>query len=198
MANNVSSGSCNKFSSHFENLLLNNNVHDSFNFNIDGEDIGHNKVFVNNDYDCDSDGDDSSFTDLTYIDCDYDNVTSKCMPRLCDGKEYYDSVNNVSSKTKEYDTLNCHSNIDSGNISNNLSVLYFNARSIKNKIAEFQARVNVEKPHIIAITESWWDDSFNDGEVFPSDYSVFRNDRNRHGGGVALGILTVLNPVLKL
>ena len=196
LANNVSSRSCNKVASHFENFSLNNNVHDSFNVNIDGEDIGHNKVFVNNDYDCESDGDENSFTDLTCIDYDYDNVTSKCMPRLCDGKEYYDNVN-VSSKTKEYDTLNGHSNIDSGNISNNLSVLYFNARSIKNKIAEFQARVNVEKPHIIAITESWLDDSFNDGEVFPSDYSVFRNDRNRRGGGVALGILTVLNPVLK-
>ena len=94
------------------------------------------------------------------------------MPRLCDGKEYDVNVN-VSSKTKEYDTLNCHSNIDSGNISNDLSALYFNARSIKNKIAEFQARVNVEKPHIIAITESWLDGIFNDGEVFPSDYSFF-------------------------
>ena len=52
------------------------------------------------------------------------------------------------------------------------------SRSIKNKIAEFQACVDIEKPHIIAITESWLDDSFNDGEVFPTEYSVFRNDTN--------------------
>ena len=45
--------------------------------------------------------------------------------------------------------------------------------------------------------ESWLDDSFNAGEVFPPDYSVFRNDRNTHGGGVALGIKCNLNPVLR-
>ena len=79
----------------------------------------------------------------------------------------------------------------------NLSVLYFNARSIKNKLEEFHARVYLENPDIIAITESWLDDSFNAGEVFPSEYSVFRNDRNTHGGGVALGIKCYLNPVLR-
>ena len=79
----------------------------------------------------------------------------------------------------------------------NLSVLYFNARSIKNKLEEFHARVHLENPDIIAITESWLDDSFNAGEVFPPDYFVFRNDRNTHGGGVALGIKCNLNPVLR-
>ena len=76
-------------------------------------------------------------------------------------------------------------------------MLYFNARSIKNKLEEFHARVYLDKPDIIAITESWLDDSFNVGEVFPSDYSVFRNDRNTHGGGVALGIKCNLNLVLR-
>ena len=36
----------------------------------------------------------------------------------------------------------------------NLSVLYFNARSVKNKLDEFHARVYLENPDIIAITES--------------------------------------------
>ena len=40
-------------------------IHDSCNVAIDGEDIDHNKV--NNVYDCDSDVDDSSVTDLTCI-----------------------------------------------------------------------------------------------------------------------------------
>ena len=61
----------------------------------------------------------------------------------------------------------------------------------------FHARVYLENPDIIAITESWLDDSFNAGEIFPSEYSVFRNDRNTHGGGVALGIKCYLNPVLR-
>ena len=69
--------------------------------------------------------------------------------------------------------------------------------ALKNKLEEFHARVYLENPDIIAITESWLDDSFNAGEVFPPDYSVFRNDRNTHGGGVALGIKCNLNPVLR-
>ena len=108
-------------------------------------------------------------------------------------------VNNFShdiSDVSHNGTLNNHQTTHLNN-NNNLSVLYFIARSIKNKIAEFQALVDIEKPHIIAITESWLDDSFNDGEVFPTEYSVFRNDRNTHGGGVALGIRSTLNPVLK-
>ena len=107
-------------------------------------------------------------------------------------------VNNFShdiSDVSHNGTLNNHQTTDLNN-NNNLSVLYFNARSIQNKIAEFQARVDIEKPHIIAITESWLDDSFNDGEVFPTEYSVFRNDRNTHGDGVALGIRSTLNSVL--
>ena len=94
-----------------------------------------------------------------------------------------------SSKNQQVEDVSCSNN--------HLSVLYFNARSIKNKLDEFHARVYIEKPAIIAITESWLDDSFNAGEVFPPEYSVFRNDRNTHGGGVALGILSNLSPVLR-
>lgn len=40
------------------------------------------------------------------------------------------------------------------------------------------------KPHIVIGTESWLDNTINEGEVFPSNYSVYRRDRNSHGGGV--------------
>ena len=129
--------------------------------------------------------------------CYYD-VTSKCMPYLCVSNEYNADVN-VSSKTFEYDhrDINMQVLIIVISLIICLSCTSINARNIKNKIAELQAYVSVDKPHIIVITESWLDFSFNDGEFFPSDYSVFRNDRNRRFGGVALSILTVLNPVLK-
>ena len=38
------------------------------------------------------------------------------------------------------------------------------------------------------MTKYWLDESFNAGVLFPLKYPVFRNDRNAHGGGVALGI----------
>ena len=97
--------------------------------------------------------------------------------------------------TETVSSCDVHQAEDVSHSSNNLFVLYFNARSIKNKLEEFHAPVYLDKLDIIAITESWLDDSFNAGEVFPSEYSVFCNDRNTHGGGVALGIKCSLNPV---
>ena len=44
------------------------------------------------------------------------------------------------------------------------------------------------KPAVIAISESWLDDSVLDGEVSIDGYSLQRNDRNRQGGGVCLYI----------
>ncbi len=127
------------------------------------------------------------------------NVNHSLFALLHDSKlaDVYDDTSNMSKSSSNNSILNHQTTDSKSNSIDKLSVLYFNARSIKNKIADFHARVDVEKPHIIAITESWLDDTFNDGEVFPVDYSVFRNDRNKHGGGVALGIRSNLNPVLK-
>ena len=62
-----------------------------------------------------------------------------------------------------------------------IKLFYTNAQSICNKMNILKSNILESKPHIIAITESWLDDSFNAGEIFPSDYCVFRNDRNTHG-----------------
>ncbi len=39
---------------------------------------------------------------------------------------------------------------------------------------------------VFAISETWLDDSIKDSEICPPGYTVFRNDRNRNGGGVAI------------
>jgi hypothetical protein len=85
-------------------------------------------------------------------------------------------------------------NLSNSGSDNNISILYFNSRSVKNKIPEIQSRVVNENYDVIAITESWLDDSCFDGEIFPSNYHVFRNDRNSHGGGVLLAIKSDLCP----
>jgi len=36
------------------------------------------------------------------------------------------------------------------------------------------------------LTETWLDDTISDHEILPSEYSLYRWDRNRHGGGVAI------------
>lgn len=48
------------------------------------------------------------------------------------------------------------------------------------------AYVTAHPYDIIAITETFLDPSINDSEFAPHFYSVFRWDRNRHGGGVMI------------
>ena len=49
---------------------------------------------------------------------------------------------------------------------------------------------------ILAVQESRLDISIFDKEVMIDDYLLFRNDRNRHGGGIVLYIASSLIPEL--
>ncbi|KAK4814759.1 hypothetical protein QYF61_026736 [Mycteria americana] len=63
---------------------------------------------------------------------------------------------------------------------------YTNARSIGNKQEELEAIVHQENYDMVAIMETWWDDSHNWSAVMDG-YKLFRRDRQgRRGGGVAL------------
>ena len=70
--------------------------------------------------------------------------------------------------------------------SKQLTVLYYNARSILPKLDELQANVLLQKPDIICIVETWLSEDVMDNELLLPDYQVHRLDRNRHGGGIAL------------
>lgn len=61
-----------------------------------------------------------------------------------------------------------------------------NCRSIVNKIDEFAGLVESLKADIVFGTESWLNPSITDSEVFPCNYTAYRNDRPGHGGGVFL------------
>ena len=64
--------------------------------------------------------------------------------------------------------------------------LYTNARSMGNKQEELEAIVCLESYDIVAITETWWNDSHSWSEVMEG-YRLFKRDRlGRKGGGVAL------------
>ena len=48
-------------------------------------------------------------------------------------------------------------------------------------------------PHSISVNETKLSDDINDGFVKIDGYEIFRADRNRAGGGVALYIKTAIN-----
>ena len=73
----------------------------------------------------------------------------------------------------------------------------FNARSIVNKQLDLHAMIVATTPDVIVITETFLDYTIMDGKIFPQEYSVFRRDRNRHGGGILIAVLNKF-PVVRL
>jgi hypothetical protein len=74
-----------------------------------------------------------------------------------------------------------------------------NARSVVNKIKELKLLVEEENVDVVAITETWLNETITDEEMNISGFVLFRRDRNdpikRRGGGVAMYIQNELNPV---
>ncbi|KAK4827179.1 hypothetical protein QYF61_015141 [Mycteria americana] len=74
-----------------------------------------------------------------------------------------------------------------------LKCLYTNARSMGNKQEELEAIVHQENYDMVAIMETWWDDSHNWSAAMDG-YKLFRRDRRgRRGGGVALYVRECLD-----
>ena len=57
-----------------------------------------------------------------------------------------------------------------------------NCRSICNKQAELEAFLTLQNIDIFIGTESYLDNTVLNSEVFPDVYTIYRFDRNRHGG----------------
>ncbi|PKU34849.1 mitochondrial fission process protein 1 [Limosa lapponica baueri] len=69
-----------------------------------------------------------------------------------------------------------------------LKCLYTNAGSMGNKQEELEATLLLKSYDLVAITETWWDES-HDWRVAINSCRLFRRDRRgRRGGGVALYI----------
>lgn len=63
-----------------------------------------------------------------------------------------------------------------------LTILYANCRSILPKIDHLEP---AHSPHLIAICETWLDETISNDKLFIPDFS---RDRDRHGGGIAMFI----------
>jgi hypothetical protein len=68
-------------------------------------------------------------------------------------------------------------------IQNQLNCYYTNATSLRNKLASLNAMASSLRPHIIAITETWFTDSCCTNIT---GYNTFNKNRRGHGGGVVI------------
>ena len=72
-------------------------------------------------------------------------------------------------------------------LESNFQCLLLNARSLCNKLSEFNTLIYTANPSLIAVTESWLNDSVHDALLDPVNiYNIFRHDRKSRGGGVCL------------
>ena len=76
-----------------------------------------------------------------------------------------------------------------------IKILNLNVASLYSKIDEIRDIVVLSNAHVLSINESLLDSTISDEEVELPGLCIFRNDRNRHGGGVALYVHQSLSPV---
>ena len=66
--------------------------------------------------------------------------------------------------------------------------LCLNIGSVSGHIDQLRILLDQEKPHIMCLNETKLDLSISDSLVNVDNYQIVRNDRDRHGGGVAVHV----------
>jgi hypothetical protein len=77
-----------------------------------------------------------------------------------------------------------------------LKMLYTNCNSLTGKVNLIQSSIETYCPDLIALTETKINDTYDDNELFGDNYTVWRQDRNIHGGEVLIAIKN--NPDIKI
>ena len=81
-----------------------------------------------------------------------------------------------------------------GGGSGGLKVFYTNAQSVINKMDEMRAVVNLKKPDVIALTETWTNSDISDEFLNLDGYELIeRKDREDTDRGRGGGILVYVN-----
>ena len=75
-----------------------------------------------------------------------------------------------------------------------------NSNSVVGKLNDIKCYVETYKPDLISITETKLGPHIDDNELFGDNFTVWRNDRNCHGGGVLIAInneanLNIINSI---
>lgn len=69
-----------------------------------------------------------------------------------------------------------------------LSLIHINAQSLKNKMEEFRYTFEKSNTDIICVSETWFQPELHDSLFALNGYKLYRADRGRRGGGVAVYI----------
>ena len=69
-----------------------------------------------------------------------------------------------------------------------MQLCLLNARSLANKISQFQSFLYTHQSSVLAVCETWLSDHHYDSEVNSSGYHIYRRDCGSRGGGVLLAI----------
>ena len=70
-----------------------------------------------------------------------------------------------------------------------LNIIYFNARSIRNKMDELKILISEVKPDIVGIVETWLTEENFDSEIEIDDYNFIRKDRKSDTKSIGGGII---------
>ena len=74
-----------------------------------------------------------------------------------------------------------------------LDLVSFTATSVVSiTLCDLKDFTSQHKPSILALSETWLDTSVMDAELAIKDYSLYCEDRNHHGGGVAVYLKSLL------
>ena len=82
--------------------------------------------------------------------------------------------------------------------SNPLKIINLNFLILHNKIPQFQALLEIEKPYIVVATETWLNHAILTSELMPPTCQVFRRDlqTSTTGDGVLLAIHSEMSFIL--
>ena len=67
-------------------------------------------------------------------------------------------------------------------------ILHLNVRSLIPHLLEIKLLLAGFVIHVLTLSQTWLDSTVSDSEVTISGYSMCRNDRDRHGGGVVCSV----------
>ena len=72
------------------------------------------------------------------------------------------------------------------------SIALWNARSLVNKLDFCQSLIYSKSYDIICITETWLHDQILNNEILPTNYMIYRRDRESCGGGVLIAVINAI------
>jgi len=132
-----------------------------------------------------------------------DNIISPHSTGSCNSTPEHIHSPLISNNSHEHDIPNDHNSQQANNTiansvtnvfpppttgNNSISVCFFNARSLVNKLDLFKSYVLSTFHDIICVTETWLSDNIFNAEILPPSYSIHRNDRATRGGGVLIAV----------